>query len=175
MHDRTTIAWLVLGCYLAGAVATVWAGRVSEGSDRRFWFGAAVLLIALGLAKRFKLQDWLIGAVRSIARVDGLYEYRRLGQTVFVLALAMFAALALATLRHWFRRSPTPVKTAAFALVLMLSFVLVRAISIHVVDVWVTAEFGGVRAGWWLELAVIAVVALSAVNYVRARSPQQSR
>ena len=169
------IAWLVLGCYLASAIAAVWAGRVSEGADRRFWLGAAVLLAALGLAKQFKLQDWLTGAGRSLARMDGLYEHRRLGQAVFVFALAIFAALAAVALRHWFSRSPKPVKAAAVALVLLLSFVLVRATSIHVVDEWVTAEFAGVRAGWWLELAGIATIALSAISFARARSPQESR
>ena len=134
-----------------------------------------MLVIVLGLAKRFKLQDWLIGAGRSIAKVDGLYEHRRLGQSLFVLALAVIAVFAVATLRHWFSRSPLPVKTAAASLVLLLSFVLVRAISIHVVDEWVTTEFAGVRAGWWLELAGIGAIALSAINYARARSPQQSR
>lgn len=175
MHDRTTIAWLVLGCYLAGAVAALWAGRFSGGADRRFWFATAALLIALGLAKRFKLQDWLIGAGRSTAKLDGLYEHRRLGQGLFLLALAVIAIIAVAALRHWFKRSPPPVKTAAVALVLLLSFVVVRAISIHVVDEWVTTEFAGVRAGWWLELAGIGAIALSALNYARARFPQQSR
>ena len=175
MHDRTTIAWLVLGCYFAGAVAALWAGRFSVGADRRFWFATAVLVIVLGFAKRFKLQDWLIGAGRSIAKLDGLYEHRRLGQSLFVLALAVIAVFAVAALRHWFSRSPLPVKTAAASLVLLLSFVLVRAISIHVVDEWVTTEFAGVRAGWWLELAGIGAIALSAINYARARSPQQSR
>ena len=175
MHDQTTIAWLVLGCYLAGAVAALWAGRFSGSADRRFWFATAGLLIALGLAKRFRLQDWLIGAGRSIAKLDGLYEHRRLGQSLFVLALAVIAVFAVAALRHWFNRSPLSVKTAAACLVLLLSFVLVRAISIHVVDEWVTTEFAGIRAGWWLELAGIAVIMLSAVNCARARSPQQSR
>jgi hypothetical protein len=175
MHDRTTIAWLVLGCYLAGAVAALWAGRLSAGADRRFWFGTAVLVIVLGLAKRFKLQDWLIGVGRSIAKLDGLYEHRRLGQSLFVLALAVIAALAVASLRHWFARSPLLVKTAAVAVVLLLSFVVVRAISIHAMDEWVTAEVGGVRAGWWLELAGIAAIALSAVIFARARASQQSR
>lgn len=174
MHDRAMISWLILGCYFAGAVAAFWASRISARADRRFWLGAAVVLIGLGLAKQLKLQDWLIGAGRSIAQMDGVYEHRRLGQAVFVLVLAILAVLATAALRHWFNRSPLPVKTGAVALVLLISFVLIRATSIHVMDEWVTAEFGGMRAGWWLELAAIAVIALSAIKFARARLPQHS-
>ncbi|NUT01033.1 MAG: hypothetical protein HOP96_08675 [Sphingomonas sp.] len=172
MHEPSITAWLMLGCYLAGAAAAVRAGRIGPPRDQYFWFGTAVLLAVLGLAKHFKLVDLATGIGRSLAHGEGWYDYRRLAQAAFVLVVAIVVVSAAGTLRGWFARASSPKRSAAVGLVLLFVFILVRGVSIHIVDKVVMAQVAGMRFGWWLELAAIAVIAVSAV---RVRPEQQSR
>ena len=60
---------------------------------------------------------------------------------------------------------------AVIAIHAVLLFVFMRAASFHHLDEWVTVKIGLMRSGWWLELAGIAVIALSAVAFRREQSP----
>ena len=77
------------------------------------------------------------------------------------------AALAVLTLFVWLRRAVAAVRVAAFGLVLLISFIVVRAASFHHMDEWVTYDIAGVRTGWWLEIAGILTIGLSALAYSR--------
>jgi hypothetical protein len=48
---------------------------------------------------------------------------------------------------------------------ILLAFILLRAASFHHIDDWVTVDVRGLRGGWWLELAGIVVITLSALTY----------
>lgn len=166
IHDASPFAWVVVLAYLAGAIACGWAARFTElGRDRRFWAGTAMLLILLGLNKQLDLQTPLTEAGRWMAQQEGWYGSRRLVQATFVVALAAAAFVSLAALSAWLRRSSASVKLAAFGIVLLFGFILLRAASFHHVDLWVTQNAGGLRRGWWLELAGILVIAGSALMY----------
>ena len=64
------------------------------------------------------------------------------------------------------------VKSAAVGIVLLFTFVVMRAGSFHHLDNWVTINVAGMRSGWWLELAGIAMIGLSALVF-RVRSGQR--
>lgn len=175
INDPTGIAWFVVASYLAGAVAAFVAGRSATGRDARFWYGAAILLVLLGLNKELDLQSLLTESARSLTHAMGWYEQRRLLQALFLVALALGALAMMAALAKWLRRSPRPVKAAAAGIVILLAFVVMRAASFHHLDEWVTVNVGVLRSGWWLELAGIAVIALSAAAFRRERLRKQSR
>ena len=99
IHDASPLAWMVVLAYLAGALACLWAARLTEpGRDLRFWAGTAVLLILLGLNKQLDLQTLLTEAGRWMARQEGWYGSRRIAQAAFIVALAAAAFLSLASL-----------------------------------------------------------------------------
>jgi hypothetical protein len=171
-HDRAPFAWLVVASYFIGAIAAFWASRSARKRDRRFWIGAALLLVFLGLNKELDLQTLLTVEGRSFARISGWYEQRRLVQGAFLLVMAVAGVAAIAALVRWLRKSPVQVKTAAVGIVLLFTFVLIRAGSFHHIDDWVTIRIAGMRGGWWLELAGTGVIALSALAY-RMRRKQR--
>ena len=167
-HDPTVLAWLITGAYFAAAILTLLAGRRGTvGRDCIFWFGCTALLMLLGLNKELDLQGFITSAGRSLAQQEGWFKERRLVQEAFILTLCTIAAVTLAFLAVWLRRSGSAVKIAALGIVLLLAFVLIRAASFHHMDRWVTHEIAGMRSGWWLELAGIIVIGLSAVAFRR--------
>jgi uncharacterized membrane protein len=163
-HDSSSLAWIVVAAYFCAALLTVLAARGAAGRrEKLFWTGCAALLVLLGLNKQLDLQTAITEVGRSIARQEGWFEYRRLVQTVFVLVLGTGAAGALIILAIWLRSSGRAVRLAALGLVLLMAFILLRAASFHHMDAWVTRTIAGLRSGWWLELAGILVIGISAL------------
>jgi hypothetical protein len=175
IDQRGAAVWIVVGAYFAGAFVSVLASRSGRKRDRRFWVGTAVVLVFLGLSKQLNLQAALSGAARYLAHIEGWYDYRRFIQVLFLLALALGAFFAAAGLLRWMRRSSFSQKAAATGLSLLLLFIVMRATSLHAIDQWVMRNVAGLRAGWWLELAAITVIGLSALAYRGGARGKQSR
>jgi hypothetical protein len=170
INDPTGFAWFVVASYLLGAAAAFLAGRSTDGRDARFWYAAALLLVLLGLNKELDLQSLLTDSARSLTQAVGWYEQRRQLQGLFLVALAIGGLAAAALLGGWLRRSPRSVKVAAAGIVILLTFIFMRAASFHHLDAWVTVNVGFMRSGWWLELAGIVVIAMSALAFRRQQS-----
>mgnify|MGYP000058814849 CR=1 FL=1 len=175
IHDRGTAAWIIVASYFVGAAASFWASRTGRKRDRRFWIGTSILLVLLGLNKELDLQTVLTDTARYLAHYGGWYDYRRIVQGLFLLALAVGGFLAIAALLRWLRRSSLPMKAAALGIGLLMIFIVMRAASFHHIDRWVTINVAGLRSGWWLELAGIAVIGLSALAYRSGSHGKQSR
>ena len=174
-NDPTTFAWVVVVFYLVAAAASFWAASSAESRERCFWVATGILLVLLGLNKELDLQAVLTQDARAIVRHLGLYEERRLMQGVFLFSLALSGLVAAFILGAWLRRSSKPAKAAAAGIVLLFAFVVMRAASFHHIDHWVTMDVAGLRSGWWLEFAGIAVIGISASIHAGRRLQQQSR
>jgi hypothetical protein len=167
-HDPTLFAWCITAAYFAVAgLSLVAANGSAHLRDRNFWFGCGVLLVLLGFNKQLDLQSYITTFGRALAHSEGWYEQRRLAQTAFVFVLSVVAAVSLAFLAAWLRRSSAAVKVAAVGLVLLFTFILWRAASFHHMDFWVTRNIGGMRSGWWLELAGIIVIGVAGATTCR--------
>jgi hypothetical protein len=164
-HDRELLAWLIVAGYFVGAAAAYWASRGARRRDRQFWIGTALLLVILGLNKELDLQTHFTTEGRNFAHYAGWYDQRRLVQGLFLLILAIIGAVSIAALTGWLRKSAVQVKAAVVGIVLLFIFVVMRAGSFHHLDNWVTIDIAGMRSGWWLELAGVAVIGLSALAY----------
>ena len=171
INDPPGLAWFVVASYLAGAAVAFLAGRSTDGRDARFWYAAAILLALLGVNKELDLQSLLTESGRPLAREPGGDQQRTPLHARFRGGRAIGGLAAAALLAGWLRRSPRAVKVAAAGIVILLTFVFMRAASFHHLDEWVTVKIGLMRSGWWLELAGIAVIALSAVAFRREQSP----
>lgn len=169
MGDRSIIAWgIVLGYVAAALLAFAAAKRGRKAAERWFWILAAAVLLLLGLNKQLDVQTFIVDLARELARAGGWYEHRRIVQGAFIGGLVAGAAAGALVLATRLRRAPMTIKIAGAGLVLLALFVIIRAASLHPVDLWVTADVAGLRTGWWIEIAGIAVVALGAARY-RAR------
>jgi hypothetical protein len=78
--------------------------------------------------------------------------------------MAVGAAVFALLLWRWLRGASGSARTAAVGLVILLAFIFVRAASFHHIDYWVTVPIAGMRSGWWLELAGIAVIGAAAAT-----------
>ena len=169
-NDPTPVAWVIVVFYFFCAAACFLAWNAAESRERRFWLAATVLLVLLGLNKELDLQAALTQNARAVVRLLGLYEQRRLMQGGFLLLLGTAGLIAAFFLARWLRGSSRAAKAAAVGVVLLLAFVVMRAASFHHIDHWVTIDVAGLRSGWWLELAGIGVIGISALVYREQRA-----
>jgi len=135
------------------------------------WLVIGSAMGLLGAAKLLRLQDALTGALRGAAQANGLYVFHREAQAAFALLVVLLALAAAVFLSRRIRRAPATVITATTALGALLALLIVRAASIHAIDLWTTAESAGMRRGWWLEAAAAALIAACAAAY---RPPRTS-
>jgi hypothetical protein len=167
--DPTPVGWITVVAYL---VATVACGRTWI-ADRRarhlghlaspaFWMVLTALLLFLGINKQLDLQTLLGDVGRRAAKAQGWYENRRVYQVLFIAALAIAGLIALGAF-SWLAKSQWRRNfVALLGTVFLYVFVLVRASSIHHVDVFLRWEFLGLKWNWILELGGISVVGVGA-------------
>jgi hypothetical protein len=139
------------------------------------WIGLTGLFVVLAISKQLDLQSWLVSIGRAVARSEDWYERRRIVQAIFIIAvaaggLAVLPALAWLTRRTW-RTTGLAVVGATF----LITFILIRAASLHHIDQLLARKVVGVRLSWALELGAIACVAIGAFNVQRAESGRGRR
>lgn len=178
--DPTPLGWFTVVAYVAAAFAAFRASLLRRAyiSDddpqvaadqravARFWVAVGVCMVALGINKQLDLQTFFTETLRSLSKTQGWYEDRRRYQIGFILSLALGGAGGLAAIVYGLRHVFRYIVGGAVGLVLIVSFVLVRAASFHHVDQLLGS--GRIRLNWVLELSGIAVVLIAAL---RARYP----
>ena len=158
--------WITVSGYLCAAFLSTRAAIAAAERDERptsaFWWIVGVSLVALGINKVLDLQTLLTALGRALAKANGWYHQRREVQFAFVvsLALAMISAIA-ATL--WFtRHAGAAVRLAQVGLASIITFILLRAASIHHVDALLGYGRSAFPLGPFQEIAGIVVVAWGA-------------
>lgn len=164
--DPTFMGWFTVAAY---ALAAVLAWRAWSVKRERIWLGTAVLMALLCVNKQFDLQSLVTDIGREVARHGGWYEDRRKVQKGFVLAVLAGAGLFACWFVWRFRDFLVRNKLLAAGLFLLLTFIVVRAISFHHVDVFLKVRIAGIKMNWLLELGGISLVAVAAFRSGRAR------
>jgi hypothetical protein len=164
VHDPALLRYLAGVVYL-GVAALAWrASGPQQQSERKLWLGIAAAVFLFGIGKALNLQEQLLDALRSLAKRRGWYAWHTEAQLVFVLIIGVL--LVVVGKRLW-ARTPPPRRSVRLAIVttmLLTAFIAVRGASIHVVDQWVVVDAGGIRAGWWAELAALLILAAAAIS-----------
>ena len=163
------MGWFTVFAY---AVAAVVAWRAWAGNRDRLWLGTALLMTFLCFNKQFDLQSLLTDIGREFARHGDWYERRRDVQKWFVLGVLAGAALFSGWFVWRFHAFLLGHKLLTAGLVFLLTFVVVRAISFHHVDVFLKTSVAGLRMNGILELTGIFLVGLAAWRE-RSRTPQR--
>jgi hypothetical protein len=159
--DPTFMGWFTVAAYLvAGLLA--WRAAKQSATGKRLWFGVAAVMTFLCLNKQFDLQSLFTDIGREVARHGGWYGERRKVQKLFVLAVLAGSGLFGGWFAWRFRAFLIGHKLLSFGLLFLLTFIVVRAISFHHVDVFLKHEVGGLRWNWILELTGIFLVAAAA-------------
>jgi hypothetical protein len=165
--DPTPIGWFIAFAYLAAtaACAIVWAAerkanRRGQTASPLFWLVLMVSLLLLGINKQLDLQTLLNDVGRRMAKSGGWYDRRRVYQVVFITTVATAGLIALGGFSWLARKQWKRNFVALLGTVFLYVFVLIRASSIHHVDVMLRWRFLGWTWNWVLELGGIVVVGL---------------
>ena len=187
LADATVPGILIVTFYLIVAVACAWALSVARiGAqmakeyrkvERRrhdrttasrasflFWALLTLCMVILGVNKYLDLESWLTELGRNIALSQGWYEARSGVQRPLVAAVAGLGLISLTVLLVLTRRLLPRHVPAFVGVVVLLCFVIARAMSFHQLDDALATELLGVRVRSLLELGGILCIGLCAVK-----------
>ncbi|PIP97087.1 MAG: isopropylmalate isomerase [Rhodobacterales bacterium CG18_big_fil_WC_8_21_14_2_50_71_9] len=180
--DPSVVGWTTVALYFgtaALAAKVVGRSRVFPAETRRrerlFWMALCALLLGMGVNKQLDLQSLLTAIGRCVAQLDGWYAERRATQARFIAALlaaALAGAVASVLLLRGALRRQAP---ALFGAMLLVAFVVVRAVGFHHVDAFISTRVSGWRMNWILEIGGIALVALGALWALSATRGSSAR
>lgn len=168
LGDNNVVGWATVLVYLAAGLASARAALALRGPDavlrreRRFWWIAAAILLALAVNKQLDLQTLLTLIARCHAQLAGWYDIRRTIQREFILGVALAGAGLMLVLAWLLRGILGRVWPALLGLGFVCVFVLVRAASFHHVDSLLGTWIFGVKMNWVFELPGPILVATAA-------------
>jgi hypothetical protein len=168
--DPTVLGWLTVAVYAATVVLSLVTARSLDGeSDRRkLWTAVAAVMAFLGLNKQLYFQSLVTDLGRVIALHAGSYAQRRSFQGWAVLGVLVTAAIFAGWLFCRFRRVWLRQRMLIAGLTLLLTLMIVRAISFHPVDVLLHTSAYGLRLSVVLELVGVLLIGGAAVKERRA-------
>lgn len=168
LGDNNVVGWATVLVYLMAGLASARAALALRGPDavlrreRRFWWIAAAILLALAVNKQLDLQTLLTLIARCHAQLAGWYDIRRTIQREFILGVAVAGAGLMLVLAWLLRGILGRVWPALLGLGFVCVFVLVRAASFHHVDSLLGTWIFGVKMNWVFELPGPILVATAA-------------
>lgn len=155
-----------------------WPAPPAPARRAAIWLGLAVVLLGVGVAARLELHTWATEFGRSLAHEQGWYERRRTIQLVLI-GLAALGGLAAVSALWWLsRKEVRSCRVAMGALLLLLTFALLRMTSFHHLDGILERELAGASVHSILELLVLFVIAGSAgwrIYQVLSTGPTRAR
>lgn len=176
--DPSFMGWFTVAAYLGGVVWALVANQSDPPREtkpqrrirKRLWLGVAFVMLCLCFNKQLDLQSLVTDIARVIAKEQGWYEGRRDVQKAFIL-LAMIGAATFGGWLMWqFRQFWRGHRLLLAGLLFLLTFVVVRAVSFHHIDVFLGRRVFGFKMNWALELTGIFLVILAAVLEWRGRA-----
>ncbi|MFN0116205.1 MAG: isopropylmalate isomerase [Paracoccaceae bacterium] len=183
MGDPNLMAWITVLIYALAAAASLRAARgvrhdVTPVARREWWFWtlAAVLLALYAVNKQLDGQAFATALARCTAKAQGWYGHRHPLQIAFIALLAAGAVAAFVAVSR--RLSGTLGRTglAAFGLVFVTAFILIRAVGFQHLDRLLHLKVAGVRANLLLEIpGPLLVAAGAALSRIAARARRAPR
>lgn len=168
------MGWLTVAAYAIGAGLATWAAlasksgrgrdQKSEKRSRRVWLAVAGLMMCLCINKQLDLQSLLTEIGRIMARHEGWYEERRRFQGWFVLGVILGSAGGTCWFVWRFQEFWRQHKLLTAGLMFLLTFIVVRAISFHHVDMFIQTRVFGFKMNWAFELLGIFLISLAAMR-----------
>lgn len=166
--DPSLMGWLTVFAYGAAAFTCWLAARRAArapgttGGSRANWIMIALLMAFLCLNKQLDLQSLFTDIGRVMSRNQGWYQQRREFQKYFVIGVLGFSFLTTAFLFVRYRQFWKQHFLLGAGLAFLLTFIVVRAVSFHHIDVLLKVQLAGLRMNWIFELTGITLVWLAA-------------
>ncbi len=170
LGDATAMGMFTVFAYafaaLLALLVLVRSGAFPAESRRReriFWLGTTLALAFLCVNKELDLQSFFTAAGRCVSQLGGWYDQRRPFQAAVIaglLAASLVTAAGVAVLlRGTLRRNGL----ALLGMLVIIGFVLSRAVGFTLMDSLIDMRINGWRLNWVMELGGIALVSLGAL------------
>lgn len=168
--DPTFVGWLTVVMYFVAFLFCVACAKRSgikpstgnSNAQSTFWWCIALALLLLGINKQLDFQTLITEAGRMFATRQGWYEHRKSVQVVFIAgiiccSLYVFIMTWMAHPKIWEENWLTLV-----GLIFLVSFIFIRAISFHKIDMFLGLKLSEFKMNWLLELGGIVCIWMSA-------------
>lgn len=164
--DPSLFGWVTVGFYLLASYLSFRQYRRLKQVDLSavFWLGLAGLLFLLAINKQLDLQTFFTEVMREHALSHGWYENRRGLQVGFITLLAVGFLAVLLWLRVALARSWQQYRLAWLGIVLLSTFILMRAASFHHFDRFIGAELLGIKWNVILEIGALLILIVAALK-----------
>ena len=158
--DPTVLGWVTVIAYcLATLRCTLKAFSYDKNEGNyRFWVYLAVFLLFLAINKQLDLQSWFTQAMRTVAHAQGWYENRKSLQLLFIIFLGAGMLLALLSIRFYLAQSWHNYPLTWIGIVLLSTFILMRAASFSHIDRMIHYPIFGIRLNGVMEIGSIALI-----------------
>jgi len=166
----TVANFFIFLLYLA---ASIQSWRTSNDTATRsnrensIWIIAAGLFCALAANTAFGGLDQLANGFRSGVQTGDWYGDRMVFQLSLTIAVLVFAAVVISLTLVRLRAMPMSTRLTFAGLLALIAFLIVRAISLHVVDQMLFARISGVTFSTSIE-GVSVVLILVVISWRRA-------
>ena len=158
--DPTLLGWVTV---LAYCIATLRCAFKASKLDKneanyRFWAYLAIFLLLLAINKQLDLQSWFTQAMRTAAQMQGWYEHRKSLQLLFIVSLSIGTLFTLISIRLFLEQSWHKYPLTWVGIVLLSTFILMRAASFSHIDQMIHYPIFGIRLNGVMEIGSIALI-----------------
>jgi DNA-directed RNA polymerase subunit RPC12/RpoP len=162
LGDPTVFGWLTVMVYLAAVARCMVKAKESKffGGNYQFWYYLATFLFLLGINKQLDLQTFFTELMRNRAHIYGWYQYRRPVQIAFIVIIGIGMTVALIGMRLFLANSWRRYKMTWIGIILMCTFILMRAASFHHFDLFIGHQILGLTVNVLLENGALLLIIL---------------
>ena len=174
--DATLMGWLTVFFYFATFILSLKVVLVSESIfteqlkvQKQFWIIISCLMFLLCINKQLDLQSLLTALGRFILKEQGLYDYKRLLQVVFLASIFLAALIGFLFIVKKLYKAAKKEMLAIFGIVFLLMFILIRASSFHNIDSFIGYSLLGFKMNWFIELSGIGLIFINGILLLRVK------
>ena len=166
--DPNLTGWLTVLVYLFTALLSFAAWhRMAGQPGRMFWAIIVGFLIFLAINKQLDMQSALTIAGKCLAKAQGWYANRRVVQAAFIAVLLIIILIGLIITIFALRGALLVNAFAILGLAIVLSFVMVRAVSIHRFDYFIGLKTLGISNNFLFENFGLTLISLNAIMLIK--------
>ena len=163
ISDFSIGGWVTVVLYFIAAWTAWRAFKVSEGRERSLWLLIWLMLAALGINKQLDLLTALTEIGRVLAFKQGWYGDRHIVQIWFIIGVAAACAEIAVGLLWLAYKTAYSTQLALLGMVILVAFVLIRAVSLHDIDHLIGERVLGLKWNWIMEIGGISIVLLGSL------------
>jgi hypothetical protein len=174
LGDRSALGWVTVVVYFLAALCMGVAAR-KAGPGRRYWIAMMPTLVFLGACKLFDLPGFFTDAFRQGFMQSEIGEFHGMAQRIVTVGLLLAGVVGIAVTFYFLWRLSWAIKLALAAVVYLIAFIVIRAISLHAVDHLLGIQVLGVKVNHVLELGGLALVVIPAMMQIANAGLESNR